>query len=60
MTQTVTALYDSYDDAVSAVDALEAYGVPHADISMVSDNVDNRTTRTADERRPRTPGRAPA
>jgi hypothetical protein len=42
MTQTVTALYDSYDDAVSAVDALEAYGIPHADISMVSNNVDNR------------------
>jgi len=42
MTQTVTALYDSYDAAVSAVNDLEASGIPHADISIVSNNVDNR------------------
>jgi hypothetical protein len=42
MVQTVTALYDRYDFAVSAVDALEAAGVPHSDISIVSNNVDNR------------------
>src|SRR6476659_1391105 len=42
MTQTVTALYDSYDSAVSAVNALEAAGVPHSDISIVSNNADNR------------------
>jgi hypothetical protein len=42
MTQTVTALYDTYDPAVSAVTALEASGIPHADISIVSNNVDNR------------------
>src|SRR3954462_3894446 len=42
MTQTVTALYDTYDDAESAVNALEASGVPHSDISIVSNNVDNR------------------
>src|SRR6266403_3991283 len=42
MTQTVTALYDTYDSAVSAVNALEASGVPHSDISLVSNNVDNR------------------
>src|SRR5689334_23405493 len=36
MTQTVTALYDTYDSAVSAVNALEASGVP------LSNNVDNR------------------
>jgi hypothetical protein len=42
MTQTVTALYDTYDDAVSAVNALEASGIPHSDISIVSNNVDNR------------------
>jgi len=42
MTQTVTALYDTYDSAVSAVNALEASGVPHSDISIVSNNVDNR------------------
>ena len=42
MTQTVTALYDTYDSAVSAVNALEAAGIPHSDISIVSNNVDNR------------------
>lgn len=42
MTQTVTALYDTYDDAVSAVNALEASGMPRSDISIVSNNVDNR------------------
>ena len=42
MVQTVTALYDTYDSAVSAVDALEAAGIPHSDISIVSNNADNR------------------
>ena len=42
MTQTVSALYDSYDAAISAVNALESAGVPAADVSMVSNNVDNR------------------
>jgi hypothetical protein len=42
MTQTVTALYDTYDSAVSAVNALEAAGIPHSDISIVSNNIDNR------------------
>ncbi len=42
MTQTVTALYDTYDAAVSAVNALEAAGIPHSEISIVSNNVDNR------------------
>ena len=42
MVQTVTALYDTYDSAVSALDALEAAGIPHSDISIVSNNVDNR------------------
>ncbi|MGH7116708.1 MAG: general stress protein [Stellaceae bacterium] len=42
MTQTITALYDTYDAAVSAVDALEASGIPHSDISIVSNNVDRR------------------
>jgi hypothetical protein len=40
MTQTITALYDTYDSAVSAVNALEAAGIPHKDISIVSNNVD--------------------
>jgi hypothetical protein len=42
MTQTVTALYDTYDAAVSAVNDLEALGIPPADISLVSNNVDHR------------------
>jgi hypothetical protein len=36
MTQTVAALYDTYDSAVAAVNALEAAGIPHSDISIVS------------------------
>jgi hypothetical protein len=42
MVQTVTAIYDTYDFAVSAVDDLEAAGIPPSDISIVSNNVDNR------------------
>jgi hypothetical protein len=42
MTQTVAALYDTYDSAVTAVNALEAAGIPHSEISIVSNNVDNQ------------------
>lgn len=42
MTQTVTALYDAYDSAISAVNALETFGIPRDDISIVSNNADNR------------------
>ncbi len=42
MTQVVAALYDTYDAAVSAVNALEAYGIPPADISLVANNADDR------------------
>jgi heat induced stress protein YflT len=45
MTQTVTGLYDTYDAAMSAVNALEAAGIPHSEISIVSNNVDNRYDR---------------
>ncbi len=41
-TRTFTHLYDSYDDARQTVEALEASGVPHSDISIVSNNVDSR------------------
>ena len=37
-TRTFTHLYDSYDDAVRTVQALEAAGVPHDDISLVANN----------------------
>lgn len=54
MTQTITALYDTYDSAVSAVNALEAAGIPHSDISIVSNNAENRyrkdrSTETAED-----------
>ena len=42
MTQTVTALYDTYDDAVAAANALEAAGVSADDISIVASNADNQ------------------
>ena len=35
MTQTITGLFDSYDDARRAVQDLEAAGVPHRDVSIV-------------------------
>lgn len=41
MTKTVSALYDTYDAASAAVNALEATGVAHADISIVANNSDN-------------------
>jgi hypothetical protein len=54
MTQVVTALYDTYDSAVSAVNALEDAGIPYAEISIVSNNVDERypadhRTKTAED-----------
>jgi hypothetical protein len=41
MAQTIAVLYDTYESAVSAVDALEAFGIPYADISLISNNADN-------------------
>ena len=40
--QTITALYDSYDDASKAVAKLEASGISHSDISIVSSNENDR------------------
>src|SRR3954467_10632150 len=42
-TRTLTALYDRYEDATTAVTKLEAAGVPHADISLVSNKSDAST-----------------
>ena len=42
MTKTVSALYDSYESASTAVRQLEALGVPHSDISIVANNADKR------------------
>src|ERR1700712_2524480 len=38
MTQTLTGLFDQYDDARRAVQDLEAAGVPHRDISIVANS----------------------
>ena len=41
-TQTITRLFDSHDDAMAAVQQLEAAGVPHSDISLVSNDAEGR------------------
>lgn len=45
MTQTVIALYDTYDGAAAAARALEEAGIPASDISIVSNNADKRYDR---------------
>jgi hypothetical protein len=40
MTATISRLYDNYTDAQSAVQRLEAAGVPHSEISIVANNSD--------------------
>lgn len=52
MTQTVSALFDQYEEAAAAVRALEDAGIPAADISLVSNNVDNHYPKTADAETP--------
>lgn len=41
MTRTITRLFDSHTDALSAVDDLERAGVPHERIALVSNGTDN-------------------
>jgi hypothetical protein len=41
-TRTITALYDTYDDAAQTVRDLAVAGIPDADISVVANNVDNQ------------------
>ena len=41
-TRTISGLYDIYDDATKTVREIEAIGIPHGDISVVANNVDNR------------------
>ena len=40
--QTITALYDRYEDASAAVGELEGAGIPHSDVSLVSNNEGDR------------------
>ena len=47
-TQTLSALYDRYDDAAAAVTKLEAVGVPHSDISLVGNRTETSTTGPSD------------
>ncbi|WP_375411591.1 hypothetical protein [uncultured Bradyrhizobium sp.] len=41
MTATISRLYDTYSDAQTGVQRLEAAGVPHSDISIVANNSDS-------------------
>ncbi|ACA18324.1 hypothetical protein M446_3958 [Methylobacterium sp. 4-46] len=41
-TRTISALFDSYDDAAAAVRKVEAAGVPHSDVSIVANNEGDR------------------
>lgn len=43
--RTLTRLYDGYDDAARAVADLEAAGVPHSEISLISNRVADRDDR---------------
>lgn len=45
--QTLTGLFDRYDDARRAVQDLEAAGVPHRDISIVANNAHGEHDRNA-------------
>ena len=40
MKKTITKLYDTYSDAVSAVSELKKIGVPESDISLITNNSD--------------------
>jgi hypothetical protein len=40
-TRALTALFDDYEAAASAVDQLEAAGIPHADISIIANRVES-------------------
>jgi hypothetical protein len=47
MTRTVSALYDSYEAASCAVNALVTAGIPRSNISIVASNADNWHDRAA-------------
>lgn len=44
MTQTVTGLFDTYQQAAAAVGRLESAGIPHGDISIVASNAEDSWT----------------
>ncbi|RWB18559.1 MAG: hypothetical protein EOQ40_24500 [Mesorhizobium sp.] len=47
--QTITALFDDYDDAADAVGELESMGVPTSDLSIIANNADGRHSSSAAE-----------
>jgi hypothetical protein len=47
MTQTLTSLYDTYDEAKQTVGDLESAGIPHSDISIVASNAEGVHTSKA-------------
>jgi len=48
--KTVTAFFESYDDAAQAVSRLESAGIPSSDISLVANNEGERHSRHANGR----------
>ena len=46
MTRTLTALYDSYEDAIATVRELEASGIDQAQISLIANNAEDRAVTT--------------
>src|SRR5688500_15410203 len=60
MKRTITAMFDSYHDAVEAVRRLEGAGIPHADISIVSNDPANRDRLSDAPGRPATGRRSDA
>ncbi len=48
MTQTITGLFDRYEDARLAVEDLEAAGVPHEHISIVANDAHGEHTKAAE------------
>jgi hypothetical protein len=43
--QTITTLYDTYEDAAATVGDLERAGIPYAHISLIAHDADNRAER---------------
>ncbi len=48
MTQTITGLFGSYANATTAIDDLEAAGIPHHDISIVANGPASRISERVD------------
>ncbi len=49
MTSTVSAMFDRYSDAKAAINRLEAAGIPHDNISIVSNDAEHRQHHGSDD-----------